>query len=216
MKRTLLLTAAVPLLLLVGGGGAVASAAPDPAPMTDPSGDPEDRIREFIECMREHGVDLPDLDEGEPVHIEIRPGESAEADAALRACEEHLPKPPRPAELDPAQRAEIEEFEQCLREHGLDVPRAGQIGLTVHPDAGAGGEGPLRRADGPGTPPPDGPRPLPGAEEAFAACADLMPVPVGGGLVVGSADGAAGTVSVGVGEVAVSSGGGDVIVGGGA
>src|SRR5689334_15028256 len=125
MRRTLLITAAVPLLLLVGGGGAVASAAPTLAPMTDPSpsDDPEERIRQFVDCLRDNGVDLPDPAESDGVvRIEIGAEEKEALDDAFEACDDYAPAPGHPVELDPATRAQIEEFHDCLREHGVDLP----------------------------------------------------------------------------------------------
>ncbi|WP_214403545.1 hypothetical protein [Pseudonocardia lacus] len=215
MRRTLLLTAAVPLLLLVGGGSAVASAAPAPAPMTDPSGDPEERIREFVQCMREHGIDLPDPTESDgPVRFEIGSDEKEAFDSAREACDEFAPPHAERVELDPALRGQIDEFHECLRDHGLDIPEPGAAagGIAVSLVAEAGVAGPVLHESGearPATPPPGAPHPpegemrvvtpLPGSEEAVEACRDLLPVPPGGGaaaVVVGTA----GEVAVGQGD----------------
>ncbi|MCO1656492.1 hypothetical protein [Pseudonocardia humida] len=226
MRRTLFITAAVPLLLLVGGGGAVAAAAPAAptlAPMTDPdpSDDQEERIRQFAQCLRDNGVDLPDPAEADgSVHIEIGPDEKAAFDDALEACAAFAPARGRAVELDPALRERFEEFHECLSDHGVDLPGpgpgAGGIVLGHVEEAGAVGGRVLhqRGEAGPGTPPPPGaPRPaageahvatpLPGSEEAVEACKDLLPVPPGDGPVIVGSGG-----DVIVGEVAEARAGG--------
>jgi hypothetical protein len=227
MKRSLFITAAVPLLLLVGGGGAIASAAPAAptlAPMTDPdpSDDPEERIRQFVQCMRDNGIDLPDPTGADgPVKFEIGPEQKEEFEGALKACEAYAPAHGKRVELDPATREKIEEFDGCLREHGVDVPKIGvSVVGPVLREAGESvkGEGPVltERPGGPGVPPPprgDGPgdvhvgSPVPVPDEALEACKDLLPVPpaggsvvVGGDVVVGEAggDAAGGGISISV------------------
>jgi len=231
MRRTLFLTAAVPLLVLVGGGGAVASAAPAAAtlaPMTDPdpSDDPEERIRQFVECMRDNGIDLPDPTGADgPVHFEIGPDREEAFDEALKACDAFAPPHGRTVELDPAQRAQVEEFHECLSEHGVDLPEPGRVVLSQRAEAGEQ-VGPVLHEDGPGAPRPGVPAPdeahlltpFPGSEEAVEACKDLLPGD--GPFVVGSGTsdvvvGEAGVAPAGAVGVAPASGIGIAVAGGG-
>jgi hypothetical protein len=189
MRRTLFITAAVPLLVLVGGGGAVASAAPTAptlAPMTDPSDDPEERIRQFVRCLQDNGIDMPDPEAHGPVHFEIGPDGREEFDDALQACEALAPPHGPAMGLGPEQREEIEEFHECLSDHGVDLPEPGGIAVSRSVEAGRSA-GPVLHEDGP----PHGEThhltPLPGSEEAVEACKDLLPGD--GPIIVGSAAG---------------------------
>src|SRR5690349_4306037 len=169
MRRTLLITAAVPLLLLVGGGGAVASAAPAPAPMTDPSpsDDPEERVRQFVDCLRDNGVDLPDpAGPDRLVPITIGAEEAEALDDALDACEDYAPVPGHPVDLDPAVRPQIEEFRDCLREHGVDLHEPVTVTGHVAESGDAAPGDPIRVAT-----------PAPGLAAAPDACADLLHLP---------------------------------------
>jgi hypothetical protein len=129
--------------------------------------DPEfqDAMVDFAECMREHGVDMPDpqIEDGGRVVIGGGPGregdgppteaEQEELQAAQEACEPIL-EDVRGAmpELDPEQEAEMQEqaleFAECMREHGIDMP---------DPVFGEGGRVTVEigEADGPGFDPTD-------------------------------------------------------------
>jgi hypothetical protein len=85
----------------------------------------------FAECMREHGVDVPDPQPGGGIQLggpsgsaDVRPSDPAFQDA-FEACEDELGDF-GPAELSPEEREELEEsalrFAQCMRDHGVDVP----------------------------------------------------------------------------------------------
>ena len=103
--------------------------------------DPEDAFREFAECMREHGIEMPDpevSDDGgvsfsAPVGAaggdgpEVRG--SGEFATAHEACEKHLdgvvrgPGGEGPSEEDQEKfRKQALEHAQCMRDHGIDFP----------------------------------------------------------------------------------------------
>ena len=125
----------------------------------------EEAQLEFAQCMREHGVDVPDPTNGGGIVLKQSarggPGEkdaggsSPQIEAANEACE-HLIKDVIP-EPSPGQREEMKEqlleFAQCMREHGIDsvskVRRAyieGDGSLSVLPyDEKAGEPSPTRR-----------------------------------------------------------------------
>jgi hypothetical protein len=98
---------------------------------TTPSDDPEEALLAYTRCLREHGVDIEDPQNG---RLLIRPGggdgppsraemdefrEANEACADLRA---NLPTP----QLSEEDRAEMQDallaFARCMREHGVDLP----------------------------------------------------------------------------------------------
>ncbi len=114
-----------------------ASEAPDEDSSAAPT-DPQEAMLAFAECMRDHGIDMPDpqvAGEGEGgfaiVGESPGPGEGPadreDFEAAEEACRpimenviEALPEP------DPEQMAAMREYElavtECVREHGLDIP----------------------------------------------------------------------------------------------
>jgi hypothetical protein len=107
-----------------GGAGAGAGSA---------AAGEQDMNVKFAQCMREHGVSIPDPVPGRPgIRISGKKGDEAKVDAALRACQKYSPK--RDMDMnDPAVRDRMLKTAQCLREHGIDAPdpAPGQ-GLRVH------------------------------------------------------------------------------------
>jgi hypothetical protein len=95
--------------------------------------DPEQALLDYAECMREHGIDMPDpqiSEEGGGVLIQqedsgIDPN-SEEFQEAEKACEHFLEDARGDIEVDPEQQAEMQdqllEFAQCMRDHGIDMP----------------------------------------------------------------------------------------------
>jgi hypothetical protein len=131
-----------------GGGGA--------SPSPTASVDPEEAKRQFAQCMREHGVDLPDPGSGGGgVHVQ-RSGDP-NSDTAMKACQKYLP--PDAVTTPDAQTIEkIREFTQCMREHGIDVP-----------DPDPNGAGSVMNKEG-------GPNPDdPAFKAAQEACKDKLP-----------------------------------------
>jgi hypothetical protein len=95
----------------------------------------EEAMLEFTECMREHGVDMPDPDTSGPGGgaVFIGPGgdgdepdmeEFEAADEACRHLIEGVMGPGR--ELSPEEEAEMQDqalaMAQCMRDHGIDMP----------------------------------------------------------------------------------------------
>jgi hypothetical protein len=138
-------------LAACGGGDDDASpevaSLDDPAATTDTTNDdsggseptPEDReeaLLDFAQCMRDHGVDMPDpqisQDGSGGILIDQREGgsgmdpESEEFQAAQTECEPILQDGMGAIELDPEQQAEMQErlleFAECMRDHGIDMP----------------------------------------------------------------------------------------------
>jgi hypothetical protein len=149
---------------------AAAAASPSPGASTNP----EDAMLEFAQCMRDHGVDMPDPQTGgQGVRIAIGqngidPG-SEEFQAAQEACQHFLEDAGfgGPRELSQEQLDQMVEFAQCMRDHGIDMPDPGADGgvdIKIRGQAGSGGAGP-GGID-------------PGSDEfqaAQEACQDLMP-----------------------------------------
>jgi len=126
-----------------GGGGGSAQVAslgtaseassPDPSGSTDDSSppvDPDEAMLAYTECMREHGVDLPDprpVGDGQDavVALEVDPS-SDEFRDAQEACEPIMEEAMGDLEIDPEREAEMREellaYTECMREQGIDMP----------------------------------------------------------------------------------------------
>jgi hypothetical protein len=137
------------------------------------STNPEDARLKFAQCMRDHGVNLPDPGQGR--RLERFNFNPAKFRAARQACQKYaaaaFPK------LTPQQRAELQDrlvkFSQCMRQHGVNLP---------DPTTNGPGEGFfIRRRVGPGGPNPRSPA----FQAAQKACQSLLPQRRGGGPGLG-------------------------------
>ncbi|GAA4897118.1 hypothetical protein LX16_1254 [Stackebrandtia albiflava] len=120
----------------------------------------------FAECMREHGVDMPDptFDEEGGADISLPDGVDDETlRAAEEACKEFLPHGGEPPKIDPEVLEALHEYARCMRENGVpDFP---------DPDENGG-----FALDGDEFPPDD-----PTIMAAEEVCRDLMPGTPGDG-----------------------------------
>ncbi|MET0910186.1 MAG: hypothetical protein ABWZ99_12000 [Ilumatobacteraceae bacterium] len=146
-KRSAIIAAVGAVVLLgalpaCGGGGAdgsgldVASLGTDAAPEATTAGttvvgpeDPEEAMLAYTECMRDHGVDMPDPQtDGEGrtmVALDADPA-SGEFQEAQTACEPLMDNAMSEIEIDPEREAEMREqlldYAACMRDHGIDMP----------------------------------------------------------------------------------------------
>ena len=102
-------------------GGAKASASASAA------ADPDQQQLRFVQCMREHGIDMPDPEPGADGTSRLRLGGLAGVDrdkltAAAAACRSLLPAGGALPSLNPQQADQMRAYAQCLREHGINVP----------------------------------------------------------------------------------------------
>jgi hypothetical protein len=102
--------------------------APTGSDVTDSSApiDPEEAQLAFAQCMREHGIDVPDPGTGGGLQITGGAENQDEMDAAMEACEPLLENARDAIEQDPEREAEMREqmleFTECMRDHGIDMP----------------------------------------------------------------------------------------------
>jgi hypothetical protein len=133
-------TAALGLMLMVALAACSATAAPSGvvtlesagpgasgAPSPSASLDPETAQLAFAECMREHGIDMPDPQTSGGAggfNVQIRgEGDRQEMQAAMEACDHFLEDAGGfRREADPAMLDRMVEFAGCMREHGIDMP----------------------------------------------------------------------------------------------
>jgi hypothetical protein len=99
------------------GLGANAAAKPSPTP------DRQKAMLAFAQCMREHGVDLPDPGSGGgPVQLNVDP---TTMDAAQNACKSLLKGQDMggPSAAEQAKmRDGLLKFSACMRAHGINMP----------------------------------------------------------------------------------------------
>jgi hypothetical protein len=166
------------------------------------STDPEDALRQFAKCMREHGVDMPDpkpSQAGKGGGVFVAGGAGSEVDkskmdSANKECQHFMDGAAQAAErqIDPAEEAKMKEqalaFAKCMREHGVDMPDPQfQSGGRVTQQLGS--------EDAPDTSKIDPSSPA--FKDAQSACQTLMPNggalnsdgPDGGGSSGGGPDG---------------------------
>lgn len=125
------IVAALPLLLAGCGGDAAGSTngsgSTNAADQTDT--DRQEQMLKFTECLREHGLDVPDPDSNGRFAIPFgggsRNGPDQKTREAMEACQDLAPL--RGGNLDELrndpefQDAQLR-FAECMREHGVDVP----------------------------------------------------------------------------------------------
>jgi hypothetical protein len=124
-------------------------------------GEMQDAMLEYTECMRDHGIDMPDpeFQEGGGVSIGFEPGsgidpESEEFKAAEEECQSILEEVRPDVQLSPEEQAEMQDrlvaMAECMRARGHDMPDPqvaddGGVRITRGPAGGgdeAAGEGP--------------------------------------------------------------------------
>lgn len=151
---TVMLLAVLLALLPVDASAQVATlrtpgpdAAASEAPTRDVDG--EEAILEFVECLRENGLDIPDpqfgpegvrfADPSVIASIDIRGSEFLDA---LEACQDLLAalQPAVDAEQQAEQNEQLLAYAECMRREGIDFPDPDPVrGLTIGSMRGADG-----------------------------------------------------------------------------
>jgi hypothetical protein len=127
---------AVPLLLLglAACGGGSGDSSGGGASDTSSSEDPQDQAVKFAQCMRDHGVDMPDPETDDKGRVRLRVGggekiDKDKVDAAMEACKKYNPIGDSGRLNDLQNDPEFQEAQlrwaQCMRDHGVDVPDPG-------------------------------------------------------------------------------------------
>ncbi|WP_350348760.1 hypothetical protein ABIQ69_02170 [Agromyces sp. G08B096] len=146
-----ILCAAVALALALAGAGCatteraeVASLAdgtrPAPAASAEPSADVSGDPVRLVECVAEHGIDMPmPVEEGTTFTYTYPEDVAAsEFEAALAACDAYLPGGGEPADTDPETISRLRELAECMRAEGIaGYPDPGPDGIIrMEPDSG--------------------------------------------------------------------------------
>ncbi len=146
-NRVLMLLGALMLLLTACGGNSADTTTPTLPTLTEETTaaagettttteavDPEEAFQEYSECMREQGIEMPDLGDGGG-SIEIAEGDFEAMDEAAALCDPILEAAFGEFELSPEQEAEMMDQElalaQCMRDSGIDWPDPGGDNTNV-------------------------------------------------------------------------------------
>ena len=140
---------------VASAGGATAT----PSASASASVDREEAAHKFAQCMRDHGVDLPDPVPGQPMTFSGGPQDKEKMDKAQQACHSLMPGGGELEKPDAETLDKIRKYAQCMRDHGIDMPdpdpnEPGKIAIQGGPD-------PNSQA----------------FKDATAACESLMPRP---------------------------------------
>jgi hypothetical protein len=142
----------VAAVLTTSALGLAACGGDDPAGAS-PSASRDKQMRDaqlqFAQCMREHGIDMPDPQPGQRgIQLSVPKGTSPDkVDAADTACRKYLEKV-KPPEMSEAQQKEFRDAAlanaRCMRDHGIDMPDPtfdGAGRATIRIRGGQGGKG---------------------------------------------------------------------------
>jgi aspartyl-tRNA synthetase len=118
-----------PALVLTGCGGkksngvATANGTKPTASKSAPSGDNQDQGIKFAQCMRDHGVDMPDPQPNSPLEMNGKEVSQDKFKAAQEACKQFTPGGNGPAQkMNPQQVDQMRKYAKCMRDHGVDFP----------------------------------------------------------------------------------------------
>jgi hypothetical protein len=114
-----------------GGGGGKGG----PGPSATASMSLQDQMLRYTQCMRTHGVDVPDPGaDGGGVELTMPSGaklSDPKVQVAMQACQQYLPSGGAPPSMSPQSIDQLRKYTQCLRDHGIEVsdpdPNTGAI-----------------------------------------------------------------------------------------
>ncbi|HWS39411.1 MAG TPA: hypothetical protein VN408_42535 [Actinoplanes sp.] len=127
MKMTTTLLALVTVLSLAGCEGS----------KPPPSAEDTAKLRQYADCMKEYGIDIPVPGEGEPAGGLVTIGTGVKALAARTACARLEPEAHAQGKPDPADEERALRLAACLRTEGIKAvdPRAGEINVGLEDGA---------------------------------------------------------------------------------
>jgi hypothetical protein len=153
---------AVPLLVLglaACGPGKVAddgiasagkgTATPTASASPSASADMRAAQLKFTQCMREHGVNMPDPGpDGKMGFVQKKGDDHAKAEKAMKACQPLMQKAvgDKMGKPDPQMIDKLVKYARCMREHGMDMPDPGPEG-QLRIKVNKGGEQKFKEAE---------------------------------------------------------------------
>jgi hypothetical protein len=129
------------LLVTLGGcsepsGNGVATAGEGTTTSTRQSSQQDQAVR-FAQCLREHGLDVADPEDGKPPTINQDSGAEQEVKAATEACREYAPTRDRTLSSEDVDK--LRRVAACMRENGFPDfpdPDPDQGGISIDDDSG--------------------------------------------------------------------------------
>ncbi|TMR91587.1 hypothetical protein [Nonomuraea basaltis] len=109
---------------VVSASGASGPATTKPAASPSATMDPQEAALKFAQCMREHGIDMPDPSGDGGIEMKIPQGTSQDkVEKAHKACEPIMKSVVRDAEPPSEEDYDrMVKFAQCMRQQGIDMP----------------------------------------------------------------------------------------------
>ena len=97
----------------------------------DEDADRQEQLRQFAQCMRDNGVDVPDPDPAAGVRgfgalAERLSSDDPAVQAAFTACQSKLPNGGEPPKLNAGAARGLPGVRQCMRDNGVDLPDPGR------------------------------------------------------------------------------------------
>ena len=148
ITRTLVATALATASLVVAGCGSDPETSGSPSSNKGMSASDKKALLEFSQCMRDHGVNMPDPEfSGGGAKVTMREDKGADPQKqqdAQKACQKFQDKvkPPSMSEADQKKmRAAALKNAQCMRDHGIDFPDPTfdeNGGASIHMRKGSG------------------------------------------------------------------------------
>jgi hypothetical protein len=127
------------VLVALALAGCGSSASPQAGPSAGASLSRDEMGVKFAQCLREHGVDVPDPEPGKGPMIRFGgPGGQDTVQKAMEACRQYNPMPnggKGNAQTDANNRA----YAQCMRDNGVEAfpdPEPGQVGVRIDKKVG--------------------------------------------------------------------------------
>jgi hypothetical protein len=103
---------------------------------TEPLSEQDQAVR-YARCLREHGLDVADPEDGQLPAIEQGTASEQEVDAATQACKQYAPTRDRALSGEDAEK--LRTVAKCMREHGFENfpdPDPDQGGIAIPDDSG--------------------------------------------------------------------------------
>jgi len=125
MTKTWRAAAVLALVLVMAGCGDKGSDDNATGDSTLAAGD---QAVKFAQCMREHGVQVPDPQPGQPIQIQGNPDDTSKIKAAQEACKDYAPQGEGNGSQSGDDLDRQAKLVECLRGKGVDVedPQPGQ------------------------------------------------------------------------------------------
>jgi hypothetical protein len=122
-----------------GGNNNVATAGGTPtAASSAGSGNQQEQAVKYTECLRQHGIEVADPENGQVPAIQQGSASKEKIDEAMNACKQYLPTMPN-RKLDTGQVEQLRQVAQCLRQNGFPDfpdPDPNQGGIVIDDSAG--------------------------------------------------------------------------------